>query len=114
MNDLCKIELKELKGLNLFSNNISDIKVLEKVKFDKLEILYLGNNKISDINILEKVNFKELKQLGLSQNNISDIKVLKKVKFELTDLNLACNQFKGKKSSKIIDYLKERIENLQY
>ena len=32
--------------LNLSYNNISDIKVLEKVKFNKLEKLYLGWNKI--------------------------------------------------------------------
>ena len=68
LNDLCKIEFKELKELNLSYNNISDIKVLEKAKFDKLEILDLGDNQISDINILEKVNFKELKELNLYNN----------------------------------------------
>ena len=67
---------KELKELDSSNNNISDIIVLEKVKFEKLEILYLsGNYELSDINILEKVNFKELKELDLSWNNISDIKV---------------------------------------
>ena len=40
------------------NNNISDIKVLEKVKFEKLELLNVGENKISDINVLGKVNFK--------------------------------------------------------
>ena len=39
--------MKELKGLDLHNNKISDIKVLEKVKFDKLEGLYLGSNQIS-------------------------------------------------------------------
>ena len=38
--DLCKIEFKELKELDLYGNNISDIKVLEKVKFEKLEIKF--------------------------------------------------------------------------
>ena len=37
LNDLSKIEFKELKKLNLFGNKISDIKVLENVKFDKLK-----------------------------------------------------------------------------
>ena len=50
------------------SNKISDIKVLEKVKFDKLEILNLIGNEISDINNLENFNFKELKDLDLSYN----------------------------------------------
>jgi hypothetical protein len=75
LNDLFKIEFKELKGLDLGWNKISDIKVLEKVKFDKLEILGLSNNQISDINVLENINFKELKELYLEQNKISDIKV---------------------------------------
>ena len=47
LNDLSKIEFKELKKLNLSLNNKSDIKVLEKVKFNKLEILDLGYNQIS-------------------------------------------------------------------
>ena len=64
--------------------------------------------------MFENVKFNELLVLNLSCNFIQNIRVFKSVKFELTDLNLACNQFKGKKSSKIIDYLKERIENLQY
>jgi len=49
LKDLCKIEFKELKELYLYKNNISDIKVLENVKFEKLEILHLSNNKIDKI-----------------------------------------------------------------
>ena len=73
---------KELKELNLSNSNISDIKILEKVKFEKLEKLDLSENKLSDINILEKVNFKELKELNLYNISLPDIKVLEKVKFE--------------------------------
>ena len=48
----------KVKELNLSGNNISDIKVLEKVKFEKLEKLNLRWNKISNnINILENVEF---------------------------------------------------------
>ena len=39
LKDLCQIEFKELKELNLFNNNISDIKVLENVKFEKIEYI---------------------------------------------------------------------------
>ena len=63
IEDLTKIKIKELKELNLFYNNISDIKVLEKVKFEKLETLYLGANEISksDKNsIKQKLKIKEL------------------------------------------------------
>ena len=38
------INYKNIKELNLSSNNISDIKVLENVKFEKLEKLNLGWN----------------------------------------------------------------------
>ena len=93
LNDLSKIEFKELKELHLGFNNILDIKVLEKVRFNKLEILNLRDNQISDINILEKVNFKELKELYLNCNYISDINILEKVKFnKLEKLDLSINQ----------------------
>ena len=57
------MNFKELKELDLYYNNISDIEILEKVKFEKLEILNLSLNKISYIKILEKVNYKELKKI---------------------------------------------------
>ena len=40
--------------------NISDIKVLENVKFEKLEILYLFGNKISDKSIISKLKIKNI------------------------------------------------------
>ena len=93
LNDLSKIEFKELKELYLDGNEITDIKILEKFKFEKLEILNLGWNQISDINILEQVNFKELKELSLYKNKITDIKVLENVKFDkLEILNLNGNK----------------------
>ena len=39
--------MENLKDLDLSENKISDIKVLEKVKFENLEILYLAHNKIN-------------------------------------------------------------------
>ena len=92
LKDLCQITFTELQELDLYGNNISDIKILEKAQFEKLENLFLNNNKITDINIFEKVNFKELKELYLHENKISDIKVLERVKFEkLEILNLGDN-----------------------
>ena len=38
----------ELKELDLGNNKITDIKVLEKIKFNKLEILDLRGNQISN------------------------------------------------------------------
>ena len=110
LNDLCKIEFKELKKLVLFGNNISDIKALENAKFDKLEGLYLNSNQISDINILEKVNFKGLKDLFLNVNKITDIKVLAKVNFnKLEILHLGHNKLSN---VKILETVK--FNNLKY
>ena len=43
------MNFKELKELNLNKNNISNIKVLERVKFEKLEKLGLSDNKIDKV-----------------------------------------------------------------
>ena len=54
------MNFRELKELNLSGNNISDIKVLENVKFEKLEILYLSNKKIlkDNYSIISKLKFE--------------------------------------------------------
>ena len=90
---LCEIELKQLKELYLYDNNISEINILKNAKFEQLEILSLAYNKITDINVLEEVNFNKLRELYLQNNYISDIKILEKVKFEQLDtLNLSYNK----------------------
>ena len=107
INILDSINFKELKELYLYDNNISDIKVLEKAKFEKLIKLDLGKNKLLNINVLENVNFKELKKLNLSHNDISDIKVLEKVKFEkLEKLDLGNNLIDKNKLSSIMKNFK--------
>ena len=114
LEDLCKIEFKELKELILNNNNISDLKMLEKAKFEKLEILDLSQNKISNINIFENVNFKGLKQLYLGYNNISDIKVFEKANFEkLEILYLNENKIDKKINASIISHLKSKIGNFE-
>jgi len=52
----------------LARNNISDISLLDKVKFEKLELLNLNHNKISDISVLDKVKFEKLEKLDLGNN----------------------------------------------
>ena len=112
---------KKLNEIDLFNNNISDIKILEKIKFDNLEILDLSMNYISNINFLENDNFKNLKILNLYNNGISDIKILEKVKFEkleelyLADNNISniCVLFKSNfKELKILDLSKNKISSI--
>ena len=68
LKELCELELKELKELNLCGNSLTDISYLIKAKFEKLEKLNLQSNSISN-DILEKVNFKELKELKIDYNS---------------------------------------------
>ena len=113
LEDLCEIEFRDLKELDLCGNDISDIKILEKAKFKRLEILFLGNNKLTDINILEKVNFEKLKELHLNDNIISDISVLEKVKFEkLEKLNLSCNEISDINVLEKVNFKELKILNL--
>ena len=113
LEDLCEIEFRDLKELDLCGNDISDIKILEKAKFKRLEILFLGNNKLTDINILQKVNFEKLKELHLNDNIISDISVLEKVKFEkLEKLNLSCNEISDINVLEKVNFKELKILNL--
>jgi len=115
LEDLCKIEFKELKELILNNNNISDINILKSAKFNKLEILDLSQNKISDINALEKVNFKELKQLYLGFNNITDIQQFELFKFDkLEALLLNNNKIDKNKNASTISKLKSKIGNFEF
>ena len=82
LEDLNKIEFRELKELFLKNNNISDLSILNKQIFEKLEHLNLYYNNLPTINGLEKVNLKYLKILSLVNNKISEIKILEMVKFE--------------------------------
>ena len=53
-----------MKKLYLKTNKISDIKVLEAVKFDKLEYLDLENNKI-DVNQMNLIILKSKSTLKI-------------------------------------------------
>ena len=55
---LSKIDLRNLKTLDLTGGGITDISALENVNFEKLERLIFFYNKISDISILGRVNLK--------------------------------------------------------
>ena len=59
------IEVIDIKQLNLEDKYIGneELKILFKIQFKELKELNLSSNNISDINILEKVNFKELREL---------------------------------------------------
>src|SRR4028119_1517820 len=70
--DAANQKLSSLTGLNLSSNEISDIKPLESLT--NLTLLNLSSNEISDIKPLESLT--NLNLLDLRNNQISDIKPL--------------------------------------
>ena len=56
--------------MDLGSNNLSNIEVLENVNFKELKHLHLNHNKISDIKVLEKIKFEKLERLQFEGNNV--------------------------------------------
>ena len=69
MEDLSKIQLKNLKELNL-GNNISNLKLFSTKKelIKKNKELQMNDNCLSDIKILETFKFEKLETLVLSGN----------------------------------------------
>ena len=59
---------KNIRALNLWSNNISDISVLSE--FPSLEIISLVGNQINDISVFKKL--KNVRELYLKDNQIND------------------------------------------
>ncbi len=80
-------EEKEIIGLNLSGNDITEIKGLEN--FTQLSVLDLSGNQITEIDNLEEL--KQLSFLNLSGNRIKEIKNLKELK-QLLSLHLSGNQ----------------------
>jgi len=118
-SQLCNIEFKELKYLDLNNNNISNINVLKNAKFENLEILNLGNNFIEDINAFGDINFKKLKELYLYNNKIFNIKAISNAKIpklkilSLSDNNISdINVFEKVNFTELKQlYLDNKIEN---
>ncbi len=79
--------LRQLKILSLYSNQIKKIMGLEKLT--RLENLYLGNNQISEIEGVN--NLKNLKILDLKYNKIEKIKGIGNLIY-LKELELEKNQ----------------------
>ncbi len=96
------IKFTNLKILNIYSNSIKDIEVIEDLV--RLEELYLNNNDITDLEPL--ANMLNLVKLELSYNDISDLKYLEDLK-NLTVLNLSFNNIVDISSLKNLSSLKE-------
>jgi internalin A len=99
-------ENKEVVGLNLKDNQITDISFLKDLK--SLTILNLSTNKITDISFLQ--DLKGLTILDIQNNNINDISNFKDITF-LKKLFLGGNvieDFSFLKSLKKLNYLNLR------
>ena len=83
---LSNYNLKDLKELYLYNNNIDNIIRFKDIKCEKLQILNLAGNKIKDISVLQQVDFKDLKKLDLMKNEITDITPLVDAHFEKLEI----------------------------
>ena len=90
LKELCELDLKQLKELNLSDNHLTDISYLINSKFTKLEKLNIQGNNISSYDILEQADFKELKELKLDYSNKRKLYFLEKVNFKKLE-NLIIN-----------------------
>ncbi len=83
-------QFKELKGLYLYSTQITNktIEHLIKSDFKKIQELYLNNTQITDnaIKYLINCNFKQLKELGFSNTSITDKSIKYLIKCNLKQL----------------------------
>ena len=85
--ELCRIDFKNIKELEIMFEDDIDISVLTKTTFHNLSYLSL-HGKIKDINILTKLPFKLLENLNLSNNDFynNNIEFFK---------NIPCNNLKN-------------------
>ena len=85
---LSRINLGQLKLLDLAVNKITNLDFLLDMNAENLETLYLDNNCINDINQIITVNFKNLRVLSLNENNFFDKDM---------EINDGCTELKRKK-----------------
>ncbi len=98
-DQICEIEFKNLKYLNLSKNNISIIEPLEKLISPNLKNINLAYNKIYDIRPFKgfSINNKELEKVDLSFNLIEIVdtfknKIFPKLQFINFDYNKIIKQ----------------------
>ena len=96
--ELTKSDLEKVTKLNLYDNQLTDVKGLEKLT--KLTYLSLGRNQLTNVKGLEKLT--QLKQLQLQVNKLTDVKGLENLT-QLTTLVLNSNP----------DLTKAQIDELQ-
>ena len=98
LENLCKIDFRNLIVLNLGGNGITDASCLcDGNILSNLKVLDLGVNKISDVYFLQCHEKSPLEMLVLSNNEITDesMEIFKEIKFEnLFFLDLRKNKIK--------------------
>jgi len=126
-SELCNIQFKKLKELNLSNNDLIDISPLKDLKAPKLKKIDLSHNQIriiSDNNNSSKYyDFPQLEELNLSYNNLTNIYELKALKApNLKIIDISFNHFNDINLAQNIDIFKfnfdfpklENFNNLLY
>ena len=94
-------KLTQLTHLELYSNQLTDVKGLEKLT--QLETLSLSSNQLTDVTDLEKLT--QLKRLSLERLQLTSVKGLEKLT-KLTHLALAYNKLTDVKGLENLTQLK--------
>ena len=122
INFLNKINMNNIKSINLRGNKIESLKFLSNQNFGNLELLSLSDNDIKDIEPLKLMNAPLIKQLFLSKNKINSIKPFEEIKMKnlqilwLSDNNIiSIEPFKNSNLLKLekLGLNKNKINNIE-
>ena len=113
-----RINLENIKELNISNNNITSIKFLYEMNLENLEIIKADHNMINSIEILPFLKFPKLKELYLNDNKLCNIESLGKIEdfkaLEMLDLSYNYFDQKLESNQKLIEDVQKKIKNFKF
>ena len=114
LNNFCRINLENIKELDISNNDITSIKCLYNANLNNLEILKANNNRINSVEIFPYLKCPKLKELYLNDNKLCNIESLKCIidlnNFELIDLSNNYFDKKLESNQKLIHDFQQMIK----
>jgi len=86
-------KIKNIKIIDLSSNNLKSLSFLEKVHWPEINTILLNANSIKSIQELSK--FKNLKLIEIKDNPIKDIQEAEEIKNQIPDIEIILNIING-------------------
>ena len=113
-----RINLENIKELNISKNNITSIKFLYEMNLDNLEILKAEENRINSIEILPFLKCPKLKEIHLNDNKLCNIESLSKIEdfkaLEFLDLSNNCFDQKLESNQKLLEDVQKKIKIFKF